>query len=267
MAKLNYLEKDSINRLFNQGGYVLNFSTPEFDRFTFDSIGIPLCEHYKLSKGKSLNAFIDGGDNLDVAKLLEDLLTYYTARYENEAKVNQKAVDACGEAVRRLYDGKAVSQITKRSEKLIDVFSSDYIAAQIRQMNEAIERHPADAIGKAKELLESCCQTILSKKNVAVNKDWTVQQLVKNTCKELKLTPDSIPDTAKASDTIKQILGNLSALSAGMAELRNSYGTGHGKSATYKGLTPRHARLAVGASTTAVFFLWETHEEQKPPII
>lgn len=85
--------------------------------------------------------------------------------------------------------------------------------------------------------------------------------------KELKLTPENIPDTAKASDIIKQILGNLSAISAGMAELRNSYGTGHGKSSTYKGLSPRHARLAVGASTTAVYFLWETHEEQKLQII
>lgn len=267
MAKLSYLEKDAINRLFNQNGYVLNFSTPEFDRFTFDSIGMPLCEHYQLSKGKSLNAFIDGGDNLEVAKLLEDLLNYYSATYEDEAKDNQKFVDICWEAVRRLYDGRAYSQIEKRSEKLIDVFNSDYIAAQIRQMNEAIEKHPADAIGKAKELLESCCQTILSEKGVTINKDWTVQQLVKNTCTSLKLTPDSISDTVKASDTIKQILGNLSAISAGMAELRNAYGTGHGKSATYKGLSPRHARLAVGASTTAVFFLWETHVEQKPPII
>ncbi|MFF2016571.1 abortive infection family protein [Paenibacillus sp. NPDC058177] len=267
MAQLSYLEKDSINRLFNQSGYVLHFSTSEFDRFTFDSIGIPLCEHYKFSKGKSLNSFIDGGDNLAVAKLLEDLLNYYAVKYEDKVKENQKAVDACWEAVRRLYGGKAFSQIAKRSERLIDVFNSDYIAAQIRQMNEAIEKHPADAIGKAKELLESCCHTILAGKTISVNKDWSVQQLVKNTCKELKLTPDDIPDTAKASDTIKQILGNLSAISAGMAELRNSYGTGHGKSSTYKGLSPRHARLAVGASTTTVFFLWETYEEQKPLII
>ncbi|WP_375105233.1 abortive infection family protein [Paenibacillus sp. RS8] len=267
MALLSYLEKDCINQLFNQGGYVLHFSTPEFDRFTFASVGIPLCEHYQLSKGKSLNAFIDGGDNISVAKLLEDLLNYYAAKYEDKVKDNQQAVDVCWEAVRKLYDGKAFSQIAKQSERLIDVFNSEYIAKQIRQMNEAIEKHPTDAIGKAKELLESCCHTILSGKNVSINKDWTVQQLVKNTCKELKLTPEDIPETAKASDIIKQILGNLSAVSAGMAELRNAYGTGHGKVSTYKGLSPRHARLAVGAATTAVFFLWETYEEQKPPIL
>jgi hypothetical protein len=187
VAQLSYLEKDAINRLFNQSGYVLNFSTPDFNRFTFDSIGIPLCEHYQLSKGKSLVAFIDGNDNLAVAKLLEDLLTYYSAAFEDEARDNQKFVDICWEAVRRLYDGKAYSQIEKRSEKLIDVFNSDYISAQIRQMNEAIEKHPADAIGKAKELLESCCQTILNEKGLPINKDWTVQQIVKNTCASLRI--------------------------------------------------------------------------------
>jgi hypothetical protein len=43
---------------------------------------------------------------------------------------------------------------------MIDIFNSDYIAAQIRQMNEAIEKYPANAIGKAKEILALCCQTI-----------------------------------------------------------------------------------------------------------
>jgi|LGVE01.1.fsa_nt_gb hypothetical protein len=264
MAKLNYLEKNCINQLFNQSGYVLNFSTLEFDRFTCDSIGIPLCEHYGLSKGKSLNAFIDDGENMKIAKLLDDLLNYYLVKYKDNESENENSISVCRQAIRRLYGGEEFHLL---SEKLINVFNSDYIAAQIRQMNESIEKHPADAIGKAKELLESCCQTILGEKKIDISKDWTVQQLMKNTCKQLKLTPDSISNTAKASDVIKQILGNLAGISAGMAELRNSYGTGHGKSATYKGLLPRHARLAVGASTNAVYFLWETYEEQKLPII
>ena len=197
MAKLTYLERECINDLFNQNGYVLDFSTPRFDKFTFDSIDIPLCEHYELSKGKSLNAFIDSGDDLSVAKLLEDLLTYFTTKYEDEAKQKHSAVNVCWEAVKRLREGKSFAQVTKQSEKLIDVFNSDYIAAQIRQMNEAIEKHPTDAIGKAKELLESCCHTILTDKCITINKNWTLQQLVKNTCKELQLTPMIFPTQPK----------------------------------------------------------------------
>jgi hypothetical protein len=78
----------------------------------------------------------------------------------------------------------------------------------------------------------------------------------------LKLTPDDIDDSIRASEIIKKILGNLGAICGGMAELRNDYGSGHGKEADYKGLSPRHARLAVGASATTVYFLWETFLEQ-----
>ena len=39
-----------------------------------------------------------------------------------------------------------------------------------------------------------------------------------------------------------------------MAELRNSYGSGHGKDAKFKGLSPRHARLAVGDGVIVVHF-------------
>ena len=59
MAVLSYIERDSVSRLFNNGGYVLDFSTDDFNRFTIDSVGFPLCEKYGLSKGKSLMAFID----------------------------------------------------------------------------------------------------------------------------------------------------------------------------------------------------------------
>jgi hypothetical protein len=36
----------------------------------------------------------------------------------------------------------------------------------------------------------------------------------------------------------------------GIAELRNHYGTGHGKAAGAKGLSSRHAKLAVGAAAS-----------------
>jgi len=48
-----------------------------------------------------------------------------------------------------------------------------------------------------------------------------------------------------------------------MAELRNSYGRGYGKTAKFKGLSPRHARLTVGAAVTASHFIWETYEDQR----
>jgi hypothetical protein len=85
---------------------------------------------------------------------------------------------------------------------------------------------------------------------------------VKLTSRELKLTPDDITDQAKAAETIK-LLSNLATITQGIAELRNRYGTGHGKAAGGKGLGPRHAKLAVGAASTLAVFLVETHHDLK----
>ena len=84
-------------------------------------------------------------------------------------------------------------------------------------------------------------------------------QSEKRTREELKLVPDHIPDSAKAADTIRKLLGNLAAIMQSMAELRNSYGTGHGHDGRAKGLMPRHARLAAGAVCVLAKFLFETH--------
>jgi hypothetical protein len=61
--------------------------------------------------------------------------------------------------------------------------------------------------------------------------------------------------------TIKRFLGNLSQGTFRLAELRNLYGTGHGKEATTKVPSPRRARLAIGSATTLGTFLYETHQE------
>lgn len=74
---MNNIQKEGFLRLFNRGGYVLDFSTYRFDRFTEESIGIPLCEKNGLSKGKSLEAYCHDALDEDVRKLFADLLEYY----------------------------------------------------------------------------------------------------------------------------------------------------------------------------------------------
>lgn len=60
---LSELERGVYIKLFNRGGYVLDFSTSDFDTFTLGSVGVALCEKYNLSKGRSLNAFINEADD------------------------------------------------------------------------------------------------------------------------------------------------------------------------------------------------------------
>lgn len=136
-----------------------------------------------------------------------------------------------------------------------------YVTQQITRMEAAIPSDPGLAIGTAKELLETCCKTILTERGIEVPKSDDLPQLVKRTVKELKLTPSDIPDESKAVDTIRKLLSNLATITSGIAELRNKYGTGHGQAAGSKGMGPRHAKLAVGAASTLAVFLVETHKE------
>lgn len=139
---------------------------------------------------------------------------------------------------------------------------ANYVLEQITRMESAVENDPGLAIGTAKELVETVCKTILEERGITVEGSPDLPKLVKRTAKELKLTPSDIADEAKASDSIKRLLSNLATITNGVAELRNSYGTGHGKSAKSKGLGARHAKLAVGAASTLAIFLVETHHEQ-----
>ena len=147
------------------------------------------------------------------------------------------------------------------AKELAVKFDAEYLNKQVMRLEASVLDDPELAIGTAKEFVETCCKTILIERDVEINNNWNLSQLVKNTCKTLKLTPDDIPDTNDATETIKKVLGNLGAVTQGLAELRNDYGTGHGRDAKARGLNQRHAKLAVGSATTLAIFLFETHQD------
>ena len=140
--------------------------------------------------------------------------------------------------------------------------AATYVAQQITRMESAIYEDSSLAIGTSKELVETICRTILSERGKAIDGKPDLPKLVKATVKELELAPEDIPDHAKAVETIRILLSNLATITNGIAELRNKYGTGHGKEATAKGLDARHAKLAVGAASTLAVFLLETHQDR-----
>lgn len=133
---------------------------------------------------------------------------------------------------------------------------------QIERMQRAVEVDPGLAIGTAKELVETVCKTILEERNIGYADDADIGSLVKEARKALGLIPDAIPNAAKGAESIRRLLSNLGNVAQGLAELRNLYGTGHGKDGSARGLSPRHARLAVGAAATLATFLFETHSER-----
>ncbi|MEJ2671557.1 MAG: abortive infection family protein [Deltaproteobacteria bacterium] len=142
------------------------------------------------------------------------------------------------------------------------IFDIPELHRQIERMKSAIEDDPGLAIGTAKELVETTCKTILDERGIKFDENADICKLVKEARKSLGLIPDTIPNSAKGSEIIRRLLSNLGNVAQGLGELRNLYGTGHGKHGKSKGLNPRHARLAVGAASTLALFLFETHQER-----
>lgn len=162
---------------------------------------------------------------------------------------------------RKNFTGKA--SIEKRGSEIKNIFNAEYVSQQINLMEASYESSPYQAIGVAKELIETACKSIFKDRQEQYDNNWELSRLMRETTKLLKLTPDDISDEAKAAKSIRQILGSLSAVVQGIAEVRNEYGSGHGKDSDFKGLQPRHAKLAVGAASTLAIYLLETHELRK----
>lgn len=141
-------------------------------------------------------------------------------------------------------------------------FDAVELRRQIERMKTSVEDDPALAIGTAKELLETTCKTILRGRGVHVPNNPDVVDLVKLTRKTLSLMPEDIPDAARGANVVRRLLSNLGTVAQAVSELRNLYGTGHGRDGLAQSLRPRHARLAVGAASTLAIFLLETHEER-----
>lgn len=151
-----------------------------------------------------------------------------------------------------------LEEITETTAK----FDTPELHRQIERMKTAVEDDPSLAIGTAKELVETTCKTILEERGIEYEDNLDIIKLVKEARKSLGLVPENIPDSRKGADVIRRLLGNLGNIAQRLGELRNLYGTGHGKRGKAKDLSARHARLAIGSAATLATFLFETHKER-----
>jgi AbiJ N-terminal domain 3/Abortive infection C-terminus len=149
----------------------------------------------------------------------------------------------------------------KNVARAADVLSHEYLRLQVDRLWTAASGSPSQAIGSAKELTESICREILRRKQVPVEPDADTKWLVRTAATQLKLVPDGA-EFAAAHDPTKAMITGLAGLANSLALLRNAYGTGHGKDATFKELEPRHAILAIESATAICDFLVTTWSGQ-----
>jgi hypothetical protein len=140
------------------------------------------------------------------------------------------------------------------------------IRAELDRAHRALPEDPAGAIGAAKQLVEATAKVVLRERGLPVNDNATVPDLVKAAQQALNLHPSAVQPGADSADGLKKILGGVSAIAIGIAELRNrGYGAGHGQTRAPSGLGPRHARLAVNAATTWCQLLLDTLADPAAP--
>lgn len=133
------------------------------------------------------------------------------------------------------------------------------------RIRRAISDDPALAVGSAKELVESTAKVVLTERGQIVDEKADLPKLARAAQLALGLDPStgSGPD---GSDGVKRILGGVTTIATGLAELRNrGHVTGHGPATARVGLRPRHAHLAVNAALTWCQLMLDTLADLEAP--
>lgn len=149
------------------------------------------------------------------------------------------------------------TQLDSNKEVIKTYLNSDYVRTKTKIMVDALPNDTDLAIGTAKELIETVCKSILVGKGVAIPKEWDFPRLFKEMAKTVvSLDGVDIENPESAKKSILQIIGGMNTAIQGITELRNAYGSGHGKDANFKGLPSAYAQFIVSiASDIAVFVL------------
>lgn len=129
-----------------------------------------------------------------------------------------------------------------------------------------VSQDPAQAIGSAKELIESTAKLVLFETGYQITGREELPELVKLAQEQLQVHPTQAKVGPDGTGPVRKILGASITITTGVTELRNAgFGTGHGGAAPRSGLGPRHARLTVNAARTWCEFILDTLADEKAP--
>lgn len=226
-------------------------------------------------------AGINWNDPRDLAKMLmafEDILEDIQHEIRSRAPfASEYEIELLNQHLERIkrgldrdgfpYDGNKIAFSPPPAAQLIhdasDVLDPDQFGEYVDRINSSIDIDPALAIGSTKELLEAVLKTVLvNTDGSGFEKNDDMPVLLRKAQKVLKLMPSEVDNEVRGAEVIRVLLSNLGSVVIKLDELRNLYGTGHGKEKPRKGMEPRHAKLAVGAGVTLSIFLLDTFKKK-----
>ena len=205
MSSLKVLDKRALEEFLEMNsGYVLDFSNRTFEEFFHEVVGIEVySEKYAtngISKANRLRIFWKIESDYLVGQLLNALIKY---EKETTHQNTGELAERCQEIASRLLSGDPTLDDLKQKAQSLD---ANQLAEQIRRMKDSVESDPSLAIGTAKELIETCCKTILAERGTEISGKLDIPALTKATLRELDLIPEGVSNAARGAGVIKRLL-------------------------------------------------------------
>ena len=152
-----------------------------------------------------------------------------------------------------------LTNATRHIKTVAASLNSGSLYEDLRRLERIGDSEPGEAIALAKEIVECSCKLILDDRGIEYRERADIPELLKLLRNEIQIMPDGIDEKARAAKEIREILACLGKIAHALGPIRNAYGKGHGRGRNFKGLEPRHGRLAIGAASTFVDFVLDRH--------
>jgi hypothetical protein len=225
------------------------------------AVRLTLARANETEAGRSLIAALfeltcDPRDFLDKPEKLPAVVEYLNKRLTFDGLELQKA----GRRY-RLLPTPGTQPASKTLMSSAERLGLESVLADFERALAQVDADPEDAITAACSTIESVCKCLLDEMGEPYPQKQDISALVKAVAAKLNLSParpDIEPD-------VKQVLGGLSNVTAGIGSLRTHCGDAHGRGKGVKRVDARIARLSVHtASAVAVFFIetWQKREEK-----
>lgn len=259
---MTIIDREMFKGHFNSGGYVLNFTTADFDSFTARVVGVPLCQKYGLSKGKSLGRFLDEASDSDSVKLCKALLDYEEACFPSvgisaEEKGQRQKLRAVLESEEGAYS--ALQPI----DAAISQKGPEYVRSLSARAKQDLESGSLDsALTKARTLLEEAfCHAI-----EAVGHEPKSRGNITDLEGQFKALY-SMRQSGDNDTRINDLITGAGKIVASIAALRNIGGDAHGLGSKRFKIESHYAKLCLNAATVVAEFVLDIVERHKSKVL
>lgn len=268
------IELKILDSFFNNDGYVMDFSSNDLDKFTYRVVAIPIVTKYQMSKAKSLDQFFSDADNVKALNLLNSLLQYFEIyqkkhpQSDNVIRMNQ-FYDSVFKIAQFQNYATPIKKILDNSSLHSKKLNHEFIRKRLNDLEKAMNEDSSASIGASKDLLESVLKMILDDANISYSNSKgrtdNIPILWNKVQTELQLKPKDMPETDIGKSS-RKILDSISKIILGMDELRNHYGTGHGRNINFKLLPNRYGKLTIAMTISLIEFLLDTTKDRQAKV-